>query len=147
MERMFYKTPGRPRSDSPADSRGRRPAEVYLPPGWPRAVTPPGVPDWEQTSVAFLLDCCPPDFRQYPVLRRHPIVLARFAAQSVGAQVRVCAEGLSESRASLDGFVPPEAIEQAMQAWHEQEAALRRTRREVGLVEEALRGHVFRRKL
>ena len=38
--------------------------------------------------MAFLLDCCPPDYRQYAVLRRHPVVLARFAAECVDAQVR-----------------------------------------------------------
>jgi hypothetical protein len=126
---------------------GGVPTAIYVPPGWPEGVRPPGAPDWERTATAFLLDCCPSDYRQYPVLRRHPVVLARFAAECVDAQVAACGVGLGECRASLDGLVPPDAIEDASQAWRAQEAALRRTRREVALVEEALRGKVFIRKL
>ena len=33
------------------------------------------------TAIADLLDCCPPDFRAYRVLRNHPVVLAQFATQ------------------------------------------------------------------
>jgi len=128
-------------------SGGGVPTTIYVPPGWPDAVRPPGAPDWERTAVAFLLDCCPPDYRQYAVLRRHPVVLVRFAAECVEAQVAACGAGLGECRASLDGLVPPEAIEDAAEAWRAQEAALRRTRREIALVEESLRGRVFVRKL
>nr|NLI51279.1 hypothetical protein [Propionibacterium sp.] len=120
---------------------------LYVPPGWPAAVRPPGAPDWERTAVAFLLDCCPPDFRRYPVLRRHPVILARFAAAAVAAQGQACRAGLGTCRADLAGFVPPDAVEAATAAWQEQEAALRRTAREVALVEGALRGRVYVRKL
>ena len=60
----------------------------YVPPGWPERVRPPGAPDWELTATEFLLDCCPADYRRYRLLRRHPVVLARFAAVFVGAQER-----------------------------------------------------------
>jgi hypothetical protein len=120
---------------------------LYVPPGWPAAVRPPGAPDWERTAVAFLLDCCPSDFRRYTVLRRHPVVLARFAAAAVTAQGQACRAGLGTCRADLAGFVPADAVEAATLAWQEQEAALRRTAREVALVEEALRGRVFVRRL
>ena len=53
--------------------------QLVAPPGWPRAVRPPGAPGWEHTAVAWLLDICPPEYRSYPVLRRHDVVLARFA--------------------------------------------------------------------
>lgn len=127
--------------------RVRPPSALYVPPGWPDEVRPPGAPDWEATATAFLLDCCPADYRLYPVLRRHPIVLARFAAECVEAQVRACAAGLSGVRTSLRDMVDPEVVEAATQAWQEQEAALRRRRREVALVEESLRGKVFLRRL
>jgi len=120
---------------------------TYVPPGWPAAVRPPGAPDWEGTAVAFLLDCCPPDFRGYAVLRRHPIVLARFAVAAVGAQIEACRAGLGTCRAELGEYVPPDALEAAACAWQQEEAALLRTRREVALVEAALRGRVFVRKL
>lgn len=120
---------------------------LYVPSGWPEGVHPPGVEGWEATVTAFLLDCCPADYRSYAVLRRHPVVLARFAAEFVESQVRACREGLGEARASLGAVVSPEVVEAATQAWLEQEAALKRRRREVALVEEALRGKVFVRKM
>ena len=118
-------------------------SSVYLPPGWPERVRPPGSEDWEATAVAFLLDCCPADFRAYRVLRNHPVVLARFAAQFVEGQCRTAQEGLAGIRTSLAGHVPHQVVEAAAQAWLEQEARLARTRRAVGLVEEALRGRTF----
>ncbi|WP_425309336.1 hypothetical protein AADG42_11360 [Ammonicoccus fulvus] len=120
---------------------------IYVPPGWPESVRPPGAPDWEATAVAWLLDCCPADFRGYPVLRRHPVVLAGFAAQFVEGQYRASKVGLAGVRASLDDQVPPHVVESAAEAWQEQAAQLVRVRRAVALVEEALRGKIFIRRL
>jgi hypothetical protein len=120
---------------------------IYVPPGWPDRVRPPGAPDWEATAVAYLLDCCPPDFRSYPVLRRHPVVLARFATRFIMGQHASAQEGLAEVRTSLADYVSADVIKAAIDAWLEQEAMLARTRRAVVLVEEALRGRVFVRKL
>ena len=123
------------------------PTQAYTPPGWPGRVRPPNTPDWEATAAAFLLDCCPSDYRAYPVLRRHPVVLARIAAEFVESQVRASADGLAGVRTSLADHVPPEVVQSAAEAWAEQGARLVRLRREAGLVEEALRGKVFVRKL
>ena len=120
---------------------------AFAPAGWPDGVRPPGAPEWEQTAVAFLLDCCPADFRGYAVLRRHPLVLARFAAHFVAGQCRSSQEGLAEIRTSLQRLVTPDVVEAAAQVWLEQAARLARTRRAVTLVEEALRGHVFTPRL
>ena len=128
-------------------SRRGEPTQAYTPPGWPARVRPPNTPDWESTGAAFLLDCCPSDYRGYPVLRRHPVVLARFAAEFVESQVRASADGLAGVRTSLADYVAPEVVQSAAEAWAEQAARLVRLRREVGLVEEALRGKVFVRKL
>lgn len=131
-----------------ADRRRRAlPGQSYPPPGWPERVRPPGSEDWEGTAAAFLFDCCPPDFRGYQVLRRHPVVLARFAVEFVESQVRTSREGLAGLRISLADFVAPEVVQSAADAWAEQAAVLVRLRREVTLVEEALRGKVFVRKL
>jgi hypothetical protein len=97
--------------------------------------------------VSYLLDCCPADFRAYPVLRRHPVVLARFAAHFVAGQCDSAQRGLADVRTGLAKSVPPAVIEEAVQAWLEQGAALTRTKRAVGLIEEALRGRVFVPKL
>ena len=120
---------------------------IYTPPGWPARVRPPGAPDWEATAVEFLLDCCPADYRAYPVLRRHPVVLARFAAEFVESQLRANKAGLGEVRVSLADFVDAQVVASAVDAWAEQGACLVRLRREVALVEESLRGKVFIRKL
>lgn len=124
-----------------------RETPVYVPPGWPDAVRPPGAPGWERTAIGYLLDCCPPDFRSYPVLRRHPVVLARFAAQFVQAQYHAAQDGLAGVRVSLADYVASEVVESAADAWLEQSAQLARVRRAVALVEEALRGRSFVRPL
>jgi hypothetical protein len=116
---------------------------AYAPPGWPDQVRPPGAPDWEGTAAAYLFDCCPPDFRRYPVLHRHCTVLARFAVVFVEAQQEAAERGLAEVRTILRGRVDPHVVGEAVDAWSEQAARLVRTRRAVGLVEEALLGRVF----
>jgi hypothetical protein len=44
-------------------------------------VNPPGVPDWETTAAAWLLDLVP-EYRQHAAVRRHPVILA-FIAQAL----------------------------------------------------------------
>lgn len=124
-----------------------RQSSIYVPPGWPERVRPPGAPDWELTATEFLLDCCPADYRRYPLLRRHPVVLARFAAVFVDAQVQASREGLAGVRVSLTEQVPPEVVSDAVEVWSQQQAALARLHREVGLVEDALRGKNWVRRL
>jgi hypothetical protein len=120
---------------------------AYVPPGWPGQVRPPGASGWEATAIAYLLDCCPPDFRAYRVLRNHPIVLAQFATHFVNAYDEASQRGLAAVRTSLGEYVEPDVVEAATEAWLEQGARLARTRRAVALVDEALRGRVFVRKL
>ena len=118
-------------------------AQLVAPPGWPRAVRPPGAPGWEHTAVAWLLDLCPPEFRSYPVLRRHDVVLARFAVLHVEACQAAVRRGLSEARAELRDVTDQDTIERAVETWHAEAARLLAERRSVGLVEEALRGRRF----
>ena len=120
---------------------------AYVPPGWPSQVRPPGAPGWEATAIAYLLDCCPPDFRAYRVLRNHPVVLAEFASHFVDGQHEAAQRGLAEVRTSLSEYVEPDVVAAATEAWLEQGARLARTRRSVTLLAEALRGRVFVRKL
>jgi hypothetical protein len=103
-------------------------------------VHPPGAPDWEQSALAWLFDQCPPDYRAYDVLRRYPLVLARFAASCLDGAVSAAAVGLRTVRAELRDRVPPEAVEAAVAAYEREGNRLKAARRAVDLVERALRG-------
>ncbi len=116
---------------------------LVTPPGWPARVRPPGAPAWERTAAAWLLDLGPPDYRGYPLLRRHDVVLARFAALHVEGAQSAVRRGLSEARGALRGLVDADTVERAVEVWQAEEARLLAERRAVGLVEEALRGRRF----
>jgi len=111
-----------------------------LPPGWPGEVRPPGTPEWERSAIGWLFDQCPPDYRAYDVLRRHPLVLARFAAMALDGAVTAADAGLSTLRTELRDRVAPEAVEAAVAACEREGHRLRSARRSVDLVERALRG-------
>ena len=113
------------------------------PPGWPSEVRPPDAPDWEATASSWLLDLCPPDYRRYAGLRRHVVVLARFALLHVEANQAACRRGLSEARADLSQVAGPAVVDAAIQTFQLEEARLMAVRRAVGLVEEALRGRRY----
>lgn len=123
---------------------GERPV---TPPGWPSAVRPPDAPRWEETAVGWLLDQCPPEYRMYDGLRRHPVVLARFTLLHVEASIQAAQRGISEARVTLREVLPTEVVEGAVGMWEREGARLLKLRRAVGLVEEALRGRRFRAKL
>ena len=93
--------------------------------------------------MAWLLDLCPPEYRGYPLLRRHDVVLARFAALHVEACQAAVRRGLSEARGALRGLVDADTVVAAVEVWQAEEARLIAERRAVGLVEEALRGRRF----
>ena len=113
------------------------------PPGWPPQVRPPDAPDWERTAQNWLLDICPPEYRAYPALRRHDVVLARFAVLHVEASQLAARRGLSQARAELRDVAALDVVEAAVQTWQAEDARLSGVRRAVGLVEEALRGRRF----
>lgn len=117
--------------------------QLVAPPGWPSAVRPPGAPRWEDTATSWLLDRCPPEYRSYAVLRRHDVVLARFAVLHVEAGQAAVRRGLSEARSELRDLVDQDTVEAAVQTWHVEAARLMAERRAVGLVEEALQGRRF----
>jgi hypothetical protein len=115
----------------------------YAPPGWPAGVRAPGVPGWEATAVNWLLDVSPPEYRAYPGLRRHPLVLARFALLHVEASQAAVNRGLSEARGILRDVAGETEIAAAIDTWHREAARLIGVRRSVGLVEEALGGRRY----
>ena len=114
-----------------------------VPPAWPTQVLPPQAPDWERSAVGWLFDLCPPDYRAHEVLRRHPVVLARFAAEHCRAGAAAARQGLATVRAELKGVVPPEAVEAAVAAYEREGARLAAAARAVDLVAAALRGERY----
>ncbi len=120
-----------------------RPTSTYAPPGWPREVRPPDVEGWEQTAASWLLDLCPAEYRRWPGLRRHLVVLAKFAVLHVEAQQSATRRGLSEVRGELKDVVTREVIEAAVQTFQLEDARLMEVRRGVGLLEEAIRGRRY----
>ena len=111
-----------------------------VPPGWPPEVLPPQAPDWERSAVAWLFDLCPPDYRAHEVLRRHPVVLARFAAQHVESAVEAARAGLRTVRRDLKDLVGPQVVEAAIGAYDREGRRLVAAGRQVALVDAALRG-------
>lgn len=124
-----------------------RPDQLMVPAGWPEQVAAPGTTDWERSASIWLFDCCPADYRGYQVLHRHPLVLARFAADFVDSQIRASRQALAKARVDLGDCVEVQVLEAATQVLEAECARLTRVRRGVALIEEALRGKVFLRKL
>lgn len=115
-------------------------ARDLTPPGWPPEVLPPQAPDWERSAVGWLFDLCPADYRAHEVLRRHPVVLARFAAGHVGSAVEAARHGIRTARAELARVVPPEVVDAAIAAYEREGRRLVVVGRQVALVDAALRG-------
>jgi len=110
-------------------------------------VRPPGVPAWEESAVAWLLDQCPADYRGHEVLRRHPVVLVRFAAHHIDASLEGARAAYAGARRELRERVDPEVLDAALRALEVEGARLSRAAREVALVEEAMLGTRWRPKL
>ena len=116
---------------------------AYSPPGWPAEVRPPGAEDWQLTAVVWLFDLVPPDYRAHEVLRRHPVVLARFAAQHLDAGVAAARQGLATLRAELGGELDDTTVEAVLAAYDREGRRLAAAARAGRMVSQALRGTAF----
>lgn len=109
------------------------------PSGWPEGLPPPGVPGWRERAAGYLLDACPGEYRDYPLLRRHPKVLAFLAEAHVAAAQEAAVGALARARPALDALVAPEVVEAAVGVCELEVRRLARTRTEVARVAAALR--------
>lgn len=116
---------------------------VYLPPGWPAGVHPPGSEGFEQTAVAWLFDVIPADYRVHGVLRRHPVALAVLARHHLAACVAGARQGYRSARTELGGVLPPQGIDALLAAYRAEGSRLVATARAVDLVGRGLRGEEF----
>ena len=117
------------------------------PPAWPDGLPPPDAPGWEQAAQAWLLDQCPPDYRLHEVLRRHPVVLARFARWHVAGSIDGHVRALGLVRAELSDAVPAESVEAAVVTLERELHRLRALAPAVAAVDDALRGVRHRPRL
>jgi hypothetical protein len=118
----------------------------YVPPDWPAGVHPPGSEGWEGTAVTWLLDLVP-EYRQYTMVCRHPVILASIARHLIHGSVDGARDGYRTVRTDLAGHAPPHAVDAALTAYRTEGRRLAAAARAVDLVERALRGEVFKPRL
>jgi hypothetical protein len=94
-----------------------------------------------------MLDQCPAEYRGHEVLKRHPVVLARFAAHHIEAALAGARAAYGAARRELGERVTPEVLEASLRALEAEGARLARASREIALVEDALLGGRWTPKL
>jgi len=109
-----------------------------FPSDWPAAVSPPGSEDWEASAAEWLLDLLP-EYRQYPTMRRHPVVLAFIARHVLEGAVQGARQGYRTARTELGELVPPHVIEATLRDCRDEGRRLAAATRAVEAVERALR--------
>ncbi|MDQ3715384.1 MAG: hypothetical protein M3381_05030 [Actinomycetota bacterium] len=111
-----------------------------LPPNWPQAVWAPGTPDWEASATKWLLEQVPPEYRRYDVLRRYPVLLARFAADHATAALEAARTGWRSLRVDLGNQLPAEALDAATDAYEREGSRIAAVAGSIEVVSAALRG-------
>ena len=114
-------------------------------PGWPSDLPGPDAGLAEQVT-GWLLDRLPPEYRTSAV-RRYPLVLAMAARLHAQATLDGTRDVYRDLRAQLRDHVEPTDIQAALAALEDLAAQFSRTQREIDLVEQALRGQVWRPRL
>jgi len=121
-------------------------AEVYVPTGWPAQVPPPGDADFERVATNWLLDHCPPEFRDYALLRRHPQLLARLAREQLQAALEGCRAGYRTARADLRR-IDSAVVDELLGVYEREGRRLTAALRAAELMDQALAGKRFTRPL
>lgn len=122
-------------------------SDGYLPPQWPDRVPGLDHPQFEARARGFLLDLCPPEYRGYPELGRHLLLLVRLTARQLAAQ-RVGTENAAAAlRADLTDFVGVDVVEDGLRILRAEQYRLEHQMAQVSVLEQALRGGRFVRRL
>jgi hypothetical protein len=120
---------------------------TWTPPAWPDGLPPPDADDWLAAVTSWLLDQCPPEYRLHEVLRRHPLILARFTRWHLAAGIDGHQRALGLVRQDLTGHVEPEAVDAALATLERELQRLRALLPQVRAVEDAIAGSRSRPKL
>jgi hypothetical protein len=113
---------------------------AHTPPGWPAQISPPDSVGWVRTAQAWLLDLCPPDYRGYAVLGRHPVALAFLTAAHLEAGLAALRHARGLARATLSERLPPPEVSAVLEVLDHEEVRLLAAGRGVSLVTQALAG-------
>ncbi|WP_030378070.1 MULTISPECIES: hypothetical protein [unclassified Streptomyces] len=106
---------------------------------WPCQVKTPGSYDWERSAVKWLRELVPARYGSYPVLLRHPVLLARHAQIQVRHEIRVARTALQTARAELPALGLPESvIEHTIKLYAAEVLQLQHIARSVRAVSQAL---------
>jgi hypothetical protein len=98
---------------------------------------------WERSALNWLLDQCPPDYRGYGVLTRHPLALVHLAAVQVEASMQATKRARATARADLSESLPAPVLSELLDALDAEQARLIAVERGIGLLGQALRGRRF----
>lgn len=111
-------------------------------PDWPCQVKTPGSYDWERSAAKWLRELIPARYGSYPVMIRHPVLLARHAQIQVQHEIRVARTALQTARAELPTLGLPESvIEHTIKMYAAEVLQLQHIARSVRAVTQALVGH------
>lgn len=115
---------------------------THISPDWPYQVKMPGSYDWERSAAKWLRELVPTRYASYPVLLRHPVLLARHAQLQVQQEIRVARTALQTARADLPRLGLPESvIEHTIKLYAAEVLQLQHIARSVRTVTEALTDH------
>ncbi|MFF7330100.1 hypothetical protein ACIQU5_28230 [Streptomyces sp. NPDC090306] len=115
---------------------------THLSPDWPCQVKAPGSYDWERSAARWLRDLVPSRYGGYPVLLRHPVLLARHAQIQVQQEIRVARTALQTARADLPRLgIPESVIEHTIKLYAAEVLQLQHIARSVRAVTQALSEH------
>lgn len=108
------------------------------PPGWPDGVADPDSSEFVESAQRWLWDVGSVERRTESIWSVHPVAHAFRVACDVDARLAGAREAYSRARAAFDGTDVPVAA--VLEALEDEGARLQRLRREVSLVQEAMRG-------
>ena len=109
-----------------------------IPPGWPKALPPPDTDEFDDRVVLWLLDQSPADLRTSP-LRTMPLALCCVVSHSLDGLLAGIRNAYRSARTELAEQIGPADLLTLQQALEAQGARIAATKREVALVEMALR--------
>lgn len=117
------------------------------PVGWPADLGPPGSNRFDDDVTAWLLDRGPGEWRAHDVLRRYPPALSALLITHLEARLTALRRHYGSVRRDMREVMPPAEIPELLTAIEADGSLTAETLRQVRLVDEALSGRRWRRRL